>query len=140
MNRPMMNYALWTLQGLLALLFLFTGGIKLILPIEALTKAMPLPGLFVRFIGGAEVLGAIGLILPGLLRIRQVLTPLAAAGLFVIMVGASVVTLMYPAAGGHAGMPMVVGILLAFIACGRWVSAPGRNVNRHVDLADAHST
>src|ERR1039457_3892304 len=87
-----MNYALWIVQGLLALLFLFSGGMKLVLPIEAMTKQMPLPGLFLRFIGVAEVLGAIGLILPGLLRIRRSLTPLAAAGLVIIMIGATALT------------------------------------------------
>ena len=75
-----MTYVLWIVQALLALLFLFTGGMKLVLPIEELTAEMPLPGLFVRFIGVAEVLGALGLVLPGLLRIRPGLTPLAAAG------------------------------------------------------------
>lgn len=84
-----MNYALWIVQGLLAIVFLFSGGMKLVLPIEAMTRQMPLPGLFLRFIGVAEVLGAIGLILPGLLRIRQGLTPLAAAGLVIIMIGES---------------------------------------------------
>ena len=72
-----MTYALWIVQGLLALLFLFTGGIKLVLPIEVLTEGSPLPGWFVRFLGVAEVLGAIGLILPSLLRVRPGLTPLA---------------------------------------------------------------
>ena len=71
----MMTYALWSVQGLLTLLFLFAGGMKLVLPLEALTAQMPLPGLFVRFIGVAEVLGALGLILPALLRIRPGLTP-----------------------------------------------------------------
>jgi hypothetical protein len=73
--RPMMNNALWIVQWLLALLFLFAGGMKLVLPIEAMTKQMPLPGWFLRLIGVCETLGAIGLILPGLLRIRQSLTP-----------------------------------------------------------------
>lgn len=120
-----MTYVLWIVQGLLAALFLFAGGIKLILPIEALAGPVPLPGLFVRFIGVAEVLGALGLMLPGLLRIRPGLTPLAAAGLFIIMVGATVVTL----AGGQvapAAIPMVVGLLLAFVAYGRWRLAPHR--------------
>ena len=84
-----MNLALWIVQGLLALIFLFTGGMKLALPLEELTAQLPLPGWFVRFLGVAEVLGAIGLILPGLLRIRPGLTPLAAAGLVIIMIGAT---------------------------------------------------
>ena len=99
-RKPIMNYALWIVQGLLALLFLFAGGMKLVLPIEALTEQMPLPGLFVRFIGVAEVLGGIGLILPGLLRIRPGLTPLAAVGLVIIMIGATVLTL----AGGEVAI------------------------------------
>ena len=89
------NYALWAVQVLLALLFLFTGGMKLVKPIEELTKQMPLPGLFVRFLGVAEVLGAIGLILPWLLRIKPGLTPLAAAGLVIIMIGATVLTVTH---------------------------------------------
>src|ERR671922_2107430 len=124
-RRPIMTYALWIVQGLLALIFLFSGGMKLVLPLEALTSQMPLPGLFVRFIGVAEVLGAIGLILPGLLRIRPSLTPLAAAGLVLIMIGATVLTL----AGGEvtpALIPLVVGLLAAFVAYGRWRLAPPR--------------
>jgi uncharacterized membrane protein YphA (DoxX/SURF4 family) len=120
-----MTYALWIVQGLLALLFLFAGGMKLVQPIEVLTEQMPLPGLFVRFIGVAEVLGAIGLILPGLLRIRPGLTPLAAAGLVIIMIGATVLTL----AGGEVALaliPLVVGLLSAFVAYGRWRLAPHR--------------
>src|SRR5436309_2834483 len=122
---PIMTYTLWTVQGLLALLFLFAVGMKLILPLEALTKQMPLPGLFVRFIGVAEVLGAMGLILPGLLRIRPGLTPLAAAGLVIVMIGATVLTLASGAVA-PALVPMVVGLLSAFVACGRWRLAPHR--------------
>jgi hypothetical protein len=125
-KRPIVNRALWTVQGLLALLFLFAGGMKLALPIEAMTKQMPLPGPFLRFIGVAEVLGAVGLILPGLLRILQGLTSLAAAGLVIVMIGATAVTL---ASGGAAAapMPLVVGLLLGFVAYGRWVPAPHQN-------------
>jgi hypothetical protein len=86
---------------------------------------IPLPGWFLRFIGVAEVLGAIGLILPGLLHIRPGLTPLAAAGLLVIMIGATVLTLMT----GDITMaliPLVVGILSAFVAYARWRLAPHR--------------
>ena len=117
-ERRHMTYALWIVQALLALVFLFAGGMKLVLPIEALTKEMPLPGPFVRFIGVVEVLGAIGLILPGLLHIRPALTPLAAAGLVIIMIGATVMTL---GSGGVAMalIPLMVGLLAAFVAYGR---------------------
>ena len=118
-----MNLALWIVQTLLALLFLWAGGIKLVLPIEEMTKQMPLPGLFLRFIALCEVLGALGLILPWLLRIRPGLTPLAAAGLVIIMIGATVLTLMT----GDIAMaliPLVVGILTAFVAYGRWRLVP----------------
>jgi uncharacterized membrane protein YphA (DoxX/SURF4 family) len=120
-----MTYALWIIQGLLALLFLWAGGMKLVLPIEAMTEQMPLPGLFLRFIGVAEVLGALGLILPGLLHRQPALTPLAAAGLVLIMIGATVLTL---ASGAvlMALFPLVVGLLAAFVAYGRWRLTPHR--------------
>lgn len=124
-RRSIMNYSLWIVQGLLALLFLFTGGTKLILPIEILTAQTPVPlsGLFVRFLGVAEVLGAIGLILPGLLRIWVDLTPLAAAGLVIIMTGATVLTLV-GGGGALALIPLVVGLLAALVAYGRWHLRP----------------
>ena len=118
-----MTYVLWIIQGLLALLFLWAGGMKLVLPIEAMTEQMPLPGLFLRFIGVAEVLGALGLILPGPLHLQPALTPLAAAGLVLIMIGATVLTL----ASGAVFMalfPLVVGFLAAFVAYGRWRLTP----------------
>jgi uncharacterized membrane protein YphA (DoxX/SURF4 family) len=113
------NTLLWTLQVLLAALFLFAGGMKLVTPIAAMTQQMALPGPFLRFIGLAEVLGALGLILPGLLRIRPGLTPLAAAGLVIIMTGAVGVT-MASAGAAQAVVPAVVGILAASVAIGRW--------------------
>jgi uncharacterized membrane protein YphA (DoxX/SURF4 family) len=113
------NTLLWTLQVLLAALFLFAGGMKLVTPIAAMTQQMALPGPFLRFIGLAEVLGALGLILPGLLRIRPGLTPLAAAGLVIIMTGAVGVT-MASAGAVQAVVPAVVGILSASVAIGRW--------------------
>ena len=111
---------LWIIQGLLALIFLFAGSMKLIVPIEMMTAQMPvpLPGLFLRFIGTAEVAGALGLILPGLLRIRPMLTPLAACGLVIIMIGATVVTLA-SGAGVSALVPLVVGLLCTAVAYGR---------------------
>ena len=119
------NYALWVVQWLLALLFLWAGGVKLVLPLEMLKGSVALPGLFVRFIGLAEALGAVGLILPWLLRIRPVLTPLAAAGLVIIMIGATVITLI-GGGGAFALFPATVGILAASVAYGRWQAAPFR--------------
>jgi len=136
-----MTYALWVCQGLLALLFLFAGGMKLVLPLAALKGPIALPGLLLRFIGVMEVLGAIGLILPGLLRIRTGLTPLAAAGLVIIMIGATSLTL---AAGllGTALFSFVVGVIAAFVAYGRWRLAPlGRaGVSPEADFARQSSS
>lgn len=125
-----MNKILWIVQGLLAAIFLFAGGVKLVLPAEALAGPVPIPILFLRFIAVCEVLGAVGLILPGLLRIRTGLTPLAAGGLVIIMIGATVITLM----GGMylpALIPFVAGLLAAFVAYGR--SRPLTSVNQQGD-------
>jgi uncharacterized membrane protein YphA (DoxX/SURF4 family) len=124
-----MNIALWIIQILLALLFLFAGGMKLIMPIEEMTQQIPMPGLFLRFIGVCEVLGGLGLVLPWLLGIRPGLTPLAAAGLVIIMVGATVTTI----ATGQIAIslvPLVVGILCLFVVYGRWRLAPPRELSR----------
>lgn len=118
-----MNIALWITQALLAALFLFAGAMKLIMPIEEMTKEIAMPGGFLRFIGVVEVLGGIGLILPWLLGIRPNLTPLAAAGLVIIMIGATAVTLMTGAIA-TALIPFVVGLLAAFVAYGRWRLTP----------------
>ena len=120
-----MHRALWVVQWLLGLLFVFAGGMKLVMPIEEMTKDIALPGAFLRFIGVAELLGGLGLILPGLTGIRPELTPLAAAGLTIIMVGAVAISFM---TGGAvtALMPLIVGLLLVYVAYGRWQSAPYR--------------
>ena len=118
-----MNVALWIVQGLLAALFLFAGGGKLVMSLDQMAGPVALPGWFLRFLGVAEVLGALGLILPGLLRIRPGLTPLAAAGLVIIMIGATVITLV----GGMVAVALmnaVVALLAAFVAYGRWRLAP----------------
>lgn len=118
-----MTRALWVVQGLLAALFLFAGGMKLVLPLEQLTGPVTLPGFLLRFVGVAEVLGALGLVLPGLLRIQPGLTPLAAAGLVIVMIGATVVSLR---AGEVVAVliSVVVGLVAAFVAYGRWRLAP----------------
>jgi hypothetical protein len=118
-----MNIVLWILQVLLGGLFGFAGVMKFVMPVAMMTKGTGLTGAFIHFIGVAEVAGALGLILPSLLKIRPSLTPLAAALLVPIMVGAVVITLktMPPS---NAVMPAVCGVLLLFVAWGRWKAAP----------------
>ncbi|HWO23384.1 MAG TPA: DoxX family protein [Kofleriaceae bacterium] len=116
---------LWTIQAVLALLFLFAGVVKLATPAAELAQQSPLPPLLLKFIGLAEAAGALGLVLPGLLRIGRSLTSLAAAGLVLIMAGATVITV---AAGqiGPAVFPAVIGLLAAFVAYKRWEPARDR--------------
>lgn len=114
---------LWIVQGVLAALFFFAGGFKLVAPIAMLQGPVALPGLFLRFIGLAEVTGALGLILPGALRIRRGLTPLAAVGLVTIMTGATTTTLEGGAVAS-AVLPFAVGLLAVSIVYGRRLWAP----------------
>jgi len=113
------HVALWVIQVLLAAFYLFAGGFKLAISAEALAKLAPLPPLFLKFIGACEVLGALGLVLPGLLRVKLGLTPLAAAGLVVIMIGAVIVTVATQGVA-PATAPFIAGILAATVARGRW--------------------
>ena len=125
-----MNILLWILQILLALLFLFAGITKLVLPAEVLQSAgspnaIKFSALFLKFIGVLETLGGLGLILPGIFHRQQYLTPLAAAGLVIIMIGAVITTIM----GDGVSMifvPLVIGLLCAFVAYGRWKVSPLR--------------
>jgi hypothetical protein len=123
-----MNILLWIIQILLALLFLFAGGTKFYYTIEDMRRMGPpnqilFPGWFIHFIGVCEILGALGLVLPGLLRIKQYLTVLAAIGLTIIMIGAVVVTAMSAGIG-----PVIVNVifflLCAFVAYGRTKLSP----------------
>ena len=119
-----MTYILWILQVLLAVLFLFAGSTKFIMSVEEMNaqSSMAMPGWFIHFIGICEILGALGLVLPWLLKIRPNLTPLAAALLAVIMAGAVVISFMGSPVQGV--FPLVIGLLLAFVAYGRWKLTP----------------
>ncbi|WP_309891103.1 DoxX family protein [Archangium sp.] len=120
-----LHVGLWVAQVLLFLAFMGAGGMKLVTPAEELLKLDPTQQIpLTRFIGVAEVLGALGMILPAASRIRPGLTPLAALGLFTIMVLASGVHVMK---GDIAqAIPVVgsLGALAAFVAWGRWKKAP----------------
>lgn len=123
-----MNIILWILQVLLALLYIWAGGFKLVVPSSVIAAQTPpgeiiLPGMFLKFIGLCELLGGFGLILPGIFKTKQFLTPLAAAGLVLIMIGATVIVF----AGGMVGgalFNLVITLLLAFVAYGRWRLRP----------------
>lgn len=125
-----MNILLWILQILLALLFLFAGITKLVLPADVLQaagspNAIKFSALFLKFIGVLETLGGLGLILPGIFHRQQYLTPLAALGLVIIMIGAVVTTIMGDGVSMIFG-PLVIGLLCAFVAYGRWKIRPLR--------------
>ena len=126
-----MNILLWIIQILLALVFLFSGGTKLVLSMETIRSMSPpnaiiWPEWFIRFLGVCEVLGALGLILPGLFRRQQHLTALAALGLTIIMIGAVVTTVMSLGVA-PAIYPLILGLLCVFVAYKR---RSNRNENR----------
>jgi len=133
-----MNRALWIVQGLLAALFLFGGVAKLTMPLDEIAASIGLPAAFILFIAIAEVLGALGLVLPWALRILPGLTPLAASGLVIIMIGATTLTAMGVGGGDpvSALFPGITGLLAAFVAYGRSRTAP-RQARRQAVLAQA---
>ena len=112
---------LWTAQAVLAALFLFAGISKLIMPTDLLATQSHMNGEFIKFIGICETLGALGLILPGVTKIHTELTPLAAAGLVIIMIGAVVTSIIHGAGVGSA-FPGFVGLVAFYVARGRWTS------------------
>jgi uncharacterized membrane protein YphA (DoxX/SURF4 family) len=118
-----MNIFLWILQVLLALAFLAAGLTKVIRPKDKLRDQMAwvegVPEAGVKLIGTAEILGALGLLLPPLLHILVILTPLAAVGLAIVMVGAIVTHVRLHEANRTA--PAIVLLIMALIvAWGRF--------------------
>jgi hypothetical protein len=89
------------------------------MPLDVLAQQSHMSGLFIRFIGVCEVLGAFGLVLPGIFKIRTELTGLAASGLVIIMIGATTIAFAQGQVGG-AIVPFVVGLLATVVARGRW--------------------
>jgi hypothetical protein len=110
-----MRIVLWILQVLLATLFARHGWLYTTPPVD-MTSTMLAPG-FRTFIGVAELLAAIGLILPGATRILPWLTPLAAAGLMIVMAGAAVVNF---SEGETPIGPVILFVLVTFVAYMRW--------------------
>ena len=119
LSRPR-NIGLWTAQVVLAALYLFAGGFKLFAPAAELAKQSPIfPPAFLKFIGVCEILGAFGLVLPGLFGVQRRLIPLAASGLVIIMIGAVASTVaVMPIT--MAILPAIAGVLAFTVARGRW--------------------
>lgn len=119
-----MKYLVWIVSALLALAFLFIGGTKLLMSTADMAAASQgVPVILLRIAGTAEVLGALGLILPAATRILPILTPLAAVGLVVTMIGATITNVVvgtYPL----AVQTVVLGLLAAFVAWARLTRQP----------------
>lgn len=121
------NIVLWILQVVLAGMFLMAGSMKVTKPIDELNVMMPwttaLSGILIRTIGACEILGALGLILPSLLRIKPWLTPMAATALLLVMLMAAI----FHATRGEfsaIGFNTFMGIIAGLIAWGRFRKAP----------------
>lgn len=122
-----MNTAAWAIQGILAVIMLFTGFMKLSRPKDSLKDQMAyvedFSQGFIRFIGAAELLGGLGLILPMLTGILPILTPLAAVGLLIIQSGA-----LYTHVRRSEGQMLLVNLALmlglAFIIYARFFAIP----------------
>ena len=128
-DRParLLNKALWTAQVILGIIFIMAGMMKSALPIDQLSLSVPwvkdVPQALVRFIGISELLGALGLLLPGVLRIKPRFTPYAASGLLTIQVFAMI---FHFSRGeyGSIGFNLILALFAVFIAWGRFKRLP----------------
>lgn len=117
-----MNVVLWILQIVLGVYFFVTGVVHFLVPPglpEPMAWMYELPPVLHWLSGLAEILAGLGLVLPGLTRIQTRLTPLAAAGLVLVMLGAAIWHIgrgEYP----NIGMNILLGVLAGFVAYGRW--------------------
>jgi putative oxidoreductase len=124
-----LNIVLWMVQVILAGMFLMAGFMKTTMPLDQLAVSLPwvsaLPHL-VRFIGISEFLGALGLLLPSLLRIKPVLTPVAALGIIAVMLMA---TVFHITRGEYSAVVFTMTLALGalFIAWGRFSKVPVRS-------------
>ena len=121
-----LSIALWVVQALLCTAFLFFGGMKFFVTAAMLAKAnggQAPPMALIRFIGVAEVAGALGMILPAATRIAPKLTGIAAIGLTIVMVLASALHISKHE-WQNLPPPVVLGALAAFVAWGRLKAAP----------------
>lgn len=119
-----MNIALWIAQALLALVFVGSGLAKATMTRQRLvatgqTGVAPFPMPLIRTIAAFELLGAIGLIVPQVTGIAPMLTPLAAAGLAVLMIGAAVSHWSLGERKQVFGVNLVLFLVCVFVVVGR---------------------
>jgi uncharacterized membrane protein YphA (DoxX/SURF4 family) len=122
----LLHIALWVAQLLLAASLIWAATMKLFQPVEKLSAMWPwvgqVSGALVKVTGIVDLLGGIGLILPSLLRIKPQFTPIAAIGMMVLMVCASIFHIVRGEASS-IGANIVFAGMAAFIAWGRWTKA-----------------
>jgi uncharacterized membrane protein YphA (DoxX/SURF4 family) len=122
-----MNIALWVAQILLGLAFASAGTRKIVEPLEKMAKRWVWVSDFqlpvIRGIAGLEILGAIGIIVPALTHILPWLTPVAACGLILLMLGALTTNIRYKLYPAIAYTLFLIG-LAVFVAYGRFVIIP----------------
>jgi uncharacterized membrane protein YphA (DoxX/SURF4 family) len=122
-----MKVVLWVVSALLAVVFVLIGGLKLVTPTADLAaSSQGVPVALMRVAGATEVLGALGLILPAATRIVPILTPVAATGLALQMIGAVITNI---AVGAYTAIPMAVVLMLvaawiAWLRFGRYAVQP----------------
>jgi uncharacterized membrane protein YphA (DoxX/SURF4 family) len=127
-----MNIALWIVQGLLAVVFLMAGFMKVSKSKDELKESggermawvEDLTDRNIRLIGILELLASIGLVLPQLTGILPWLTPLAAVGLVLTMIGAITLHVRRGDGPQAIGMNIVLLLMAAFVAYGRFVLVP----------------
>lgn len=133
-----MRITVWIVSGLLAVAFFFIGLMKVVTPAAELeTMARGVPVILLKVAGTAEVLGALGLVLPALTRIQPILTPLAAIGLVVTMISATITNVII-AQYGIIPTTLILGALAGFVAwarLGRYRIHP-RSAMEHVQPSD----
>ena len=117
---------LWIAQILLALTLIWAAFLKLFQPISKLETMWAWTGeispSFVRVIGLIDLLGALGVIIPSLFRFKPVLTAIAAFGIVLLMISASIFHI-YRGEASQIGFNVVFGIIAGFVAYGRFKEA-----------------
>ncbi|GAB3744458.1 DoxX family protein [Microlunatus parietis] len=137
-NKPGTKIAVWIVSALLAAFFVFVGSSKALMAWEVLEAAsMGIPVILLKIAGFAELFGAVGLIVPALTRIAPVLTPIAAAGLAVTMIGATGVEIALgrPVTAVEAA---VAGVLAAFVAIVRFAGLRATTPRRVPEIGTRH--